>query len=86
MKLKLRGGNTSKVEVTNISNHGIWLWIDGEEYFLPYKDYPWFKGARGNDVSQVRILHDTHLHWPKLDVDLDVSALRDPGRYPLVYR
>lgn len=86
MKLKTRGGNTSKVEVTNVSNHGIWLWMDGEEYFLPYRDYPWFKGARAGDVSKVLILHDSHLHWPKLDVDLEVSAIRDPGRFPLVYR
>lgn len=38
--------NTSYVEVTNISNHGIWLYIKGTEYFLPFEDFPWFKERR----------------------------------------
>ena len=75
MKSKPRGASTSRVEVTNVSTHGIWLWIKGDEFFLPYKDYPWFKGATPGSVSNVKLVHSDHLHWPQLDVDLDVSHI-----------
>lgn len=42
MKSALRGRSTSTVEVTNISSHGLWLWIDKREIFLPYERFPWF--------------------------------------------
>lgn len=28
------------LEVTNISEHGFWLFIDDKEYFLPFKQFP----------------------------------------------
>ncbi|RMG51746.1 MAG: integron cassette protein, partial [Gammaproteobacteria bacterium] len=37
------GKNTSPVEVTNISAHGIWLLAHGKELFMSYEDFPWFK-------------------------------------------
>jgi hypothetical protein len=37
-------------------------------------------------VHNVRFLHGRHLHWPDLDVDLEVDALEHPERYPLAYR
>ena len=36
------GTNTSEVEVTNISAHGLWLLVRGRELFMPYEDFPWF--------------------------------------------
>jgi hypothetical protein len=39
------GAATSEVEVTNISQHGFWLLLDGRELFLPFKNFPWFKQA-----------------------------------------
>jgi hypothetical protein len=29
--------------------------------------------------------HPQHLHWPDLDVDLEVESLLAPEAYPLVY-
>jgi len=37
------GGNTSRIEVSNISTHGIWLFAKDREYFLPFENFPWFK-------------------------------------------
>jgi hypothetical protein len=34
----------------------------------------------------VELLHDFHIHWPGLDVDLSLTSLEDPGKTPLVYR
>jgi ribosomal protein S1 len=73
------------VEVTNISRHGIWVFVDGKEYFLPYEHFAWFKDARVSDVLNVELFHGNHLHWPALDVDLSLSSLEDPEKYPLVY-
>lgn len=84
MKSQKPGTSTSPVEVTNINGHGLWVFVNGKEYFLPYEEYPWFKTARVTDVLNVQLLHGVHLDWPALDVDLSVKSLESPGEYPLV--
>ena len=86
MKSQPLGATTSDVEVTNIDRHGVWVHVKGAEYFLPHTEYPWFKEAKLADILDVRLLHENHLHWPVLDVDLSIKTLRDPDGYPLVYR
>jgi hypothetical protein len=86
MTLQMPGTSTSTVEVTNISIHGFWLYVDGKEYFLPYEDYPWFKDARISEIHDVEIRHGFHLHWPKLDVDLSLESLENPEKFPLIYQ
>ena len=86
MRLKPPGSATSKPEVSNISEHGFWLYVAGREYFLPFAEYPWFKQARLAEILDVRQVHKGHLHWPKLDVDLEIKSLDQPERYPLVFR
>ena len=39
------GISTSVVEVTNISQHGFWLLLNGEELFLPFAQFPWFRNT-----------------------------------------
>lgn len=80
------GVNTSDAEVVNIDRHGVWLFVRGAEHFLPYSEYPWFKEAKVADVLHVELLHEDHLHWPSLDVDLSVKSLGDPQGYPLIYQ
>lgn len=84
MKSKSPGASTSEAEVTNIDAHGIWVYVNGKEYFLPHDGYPWFKDARVNDIINVELLHGVHLHWPCLDVDLSVDSLEDPEKHPLI--
>jgi len=78
------GADTSEIEVANISKHGIWLYLDGREYFLPYDHFPWFKSATIDEVLRVERISDRHVHWPDLDVDLTVDIMEHPERYPLV--
>lgn len=86
MKSYAPGKNISHVEVQDISPHGLWLYVKGREFFMSFKDYPWFKDAKVSEIQNVRLLHDRHLHWPDLDVDLELDALQNPDSYPLIYR
>lgn len=83
MKSRTLGTGTSDAEVTNIDSHGFWLLVRGTEHFLSYEDHPWFKDARVADILDVELLHDIHLHWPVLDVDLTIESLENPSQFPL---
>ncbi len=85
MKSSARGKNTSCVEIQNISQKGIWIFVSEQEYFLPYKDYPWFKDAKVSEIHKVKISHRSHLHWPDLDIDLELESLQHPEKFPLIY-
>jgi hypothetical protein len=74
------------VEVTNIDAFGFWLLVRGKEYFLPYEEYPWFRDARVRDILAVTLVHEDHLHWPALDVDLSVESLERPESFPLMFK
>jgi len=86
MKSETVGKATSKVEIQNISPHGIWMFLEGREYFLDYGHYPWFRKATVEQICDVQRIHDFHLYWEALDVDLDVDSLDEPENYPLVAR
>ncbi len=86
MKSQAPGRNISKPEVVNISSHGIWMDVGGVEYFMPYKEYPWFQKVTVSEIYNVQLLHGRHLYWPDLDVDLDTKSLGEPEKYPLIYR
>ncbi len=75
-----------KPEITNISPHGFWIYLQGKEYFLPFEKYPWFKDATIKDINNLKLLHKTHLHWPTLDIDLSISILEEPDKFKLIYK
>ena len=80
------GTSTSAVEVLNISSNGIWLYVRRREYFLSYKDFPWFKDARLSEIEHVKLMHGRYLRWEELDVDLALDSLGHLDRYPLKYK
>lgn len=80
------GINILEIEVTNIDKHGLWLYIKGKEYFLSYKEYPWFKNAKISEIIDVKLLNEMHIYWPQLDVDLEIDILESPEKYPLKYK
>ena len=79
------GTSTSQVEVTHIDQFGIWLLACGKEYFLAYQDFPWFRQAKIDDVLRVQLLHEDHLYWPSLDIDLSIESIEQPEAFPLKY-
>jgi len=82
MKLSKHGKNIS-VSVENITPFGIWLYVKDKEYFLSYKEFPYFKKQTLNAIQNVQLLHGYHLYWPELDIDLEIDNLENPGKYPL---
>ena len=85
MKSVQHGKITSVIEVVQIDTHGFWLNITGKEYFLSHEQFPWFKDAKLSQVFHVELLHDTHLYWPELDVDLSIDIIDHPENYTLEY-
>jgi hypothetical protein len=86
MRSAQRGKRTSDAEVTNVSAHGLWLFVGERELFLDFDDFPWFREAPIAKVLRVEMPAPGHLHWPDLDVDLDVDSIAHPERFPLVSR
>ena len=86
MRFAKHGGATSGGELSNVSQHGLWLLVDDKEYYLPFVDFPWFRDATIAQLSTIERPQGDHLHWPELDVDLTLDIIRRPGAYPLVSR
>jgi len=86
MNLSTLGTNTSPVEVTHISNHGLWLLARGQELFMSYDDFPWFKDAPVGKILQVEEQTPGHFYWPELDIDLTEEIIAHPDRFPLKAR
>ena len=79
------GRSVLQIEVSQIDGRGLWLCVQDKEYFLPYDEYPWFRDAKVRDILDVAVAHGHHLHWPSLDVDLEIDSLEHPENYPLLY-
>ena len=83
MNSKVAGKNILDVEITNISSHGVWLFIENQEFFMSYDDFPWFQDATLRDILFVQQPSPGHFYWPNLDVDLSIEIIQNPGRFPL---
>ncbi len=86
MKSKKLGKDTSKVEVTNISQHGIWLLTGDEELFMSYEDFPWFKNVTVGKILNVEESTPGYFYWPDLDVDLTAEIIKHPEKFPLLFK
>ena len=83
MSLLAHGNNTSVVEVTHISTHGVWLLAHNKELFMSYDDFPWFKDQAVKSIINVEEQSPSHFYWPDIDVDLTEEMIEHPGRFPL---
>ena len=84
MKSSKLGKSTSKAEILNISKLGIWLLFNEKEYFLSFKEFPWFKKASVEEIHDVSVSRSGNLRWPRIDVDLEAASLNSLESYPLV--
>jgi Protein of unknown function (DUF2442) len=84
MKSETLGTDTSEVEVTQISRHGIWLLLGEKEHFLSFANFPWFKDASVSSIQNVELLNEHHLYWADLDIDLAVESIEQPEQFPLI--
>ena len=76
MKFSTQGKDVSKIEVLNISKHGIWLATRDHELFISFKEFPWFQDATVRKLMNVEQRTPTCLHWPDLAIDLAVESVR----------
>lgn len=86
MSSLLLGTATLDSEVTNITNHGFWLLVADHEYFVPFADYPAFQTATVAQIYAMRQSGPDQLHWPELDIDIELSALAQPEQFPLKFQ
>lgn len=86
MRSGTHGKVTSPVEVTNVSQHGFWLFLDDRERFISFREFPWFRDASIAALCNVKRPQPHHLYWPDLDVDLAAESIDHPERFPLVSR
>ena len=77
------GRSILEVEVTNISNHGLWILTQNKELFLSYEDFPWFKNKTIDNIAKVESFGQGHLYWEDLDIDLSLEMIEHPERFPL---
>lgn len=80
------GTSTLPVEISNVSQHGLWVLLDTEELFLPFEQFPWFRSASIDQICAVERPTADHLYWRKLDIDLSVQSIRNPADFPLIAR
>ena len=80
------GTNTSQVEIAHISNHGVWRLARGQELFMPYETFPWFRDVPVEKILKVEEPTPGHYYWPNLDVDLTKEIISHPERFPLQAR
>lgn len=78
------GVTTSAAEVTHVFKHGFRLLLGSEELLLPFEQFPWFRSATIDQLSEVEWPTPEHVYWPKLDIDLSVESIRKPAALPLV--
>lgn len=70
----------------NSRTFGFWLLVADREYFVPFADYPDFRSANVAQIYRLESPSPTQLYWPDLDIDIDLNALAEPERFPLVFK
>lgn len=73
-------------EITNISLTGFWVLVDDKEYFVAFNEYPMFKTMSVNDIFNMKMLSPEQLHWERADIDIELSALKNPEKFRLLYK
>ncbi len=71
----------SKLDVTLITRHGLWLLTTSRELFVSFIDFPQFRNVPSIKLKHVAQLHSDILYWPDLNVEIPVKYVRC---FPLV--
>ena len=78
-----RTKKSATLDVVPVSRHGLWLFLDEDNLFVPYADYPQLQGLDLSQASQVTLSGDV-LHWDKLALKLPLGQLNNYQSYPLL--
>ena len=77
-------GRSTSVELARVTSTAIVIRADGRELTLPFTEFPWFRGASEIALAHIERVDSDHLRWPDLDVDLTLTSIEHPERYPLI--
>ncbi|HWP52821.1 MAG TPA: DUF2442 domain-containing protein [Pyrinomonadaceae bacterium] len=84
MKSETPSSGTLEVGVTQISKHGIGLFLKERARFLSFENFPWFRNAAISAIHNVDVLNEHHIYWSDLDIDLAVESIENPELFPLI--
>ena len=73
-----------KSQITSIENDGFWLLTNDGEFLVSFEQYPAFKNATIEQIFNFRE-HFGDFYWEKLDIDIELEALKHPENYPLKF-
>ena len=68
-------------QIANVERAGFWLLTPEGEYFVAFTDYPDFRNATIAQIHNFQTRPDG-FHWPDLDVEIELDALKHPDRFP----
>ena len=72
--------------ITGINDLGFWVLAEDKEFFVPFADYPGFRESSVNQILNIRYLPPSQLHWPEIDMDIELQALVQPESLPLIFK
>ncbi|MDO8754647.1 MAG: DUF2442 domain-containing protein [Anaerolineales bacterium] len=75
----------TKSQITSIEKDGFWLLTDDCEFFVTFEQYPAFQKATIEQIFNFRE-HFRDFYWEELDIDIELDALKNPGKYPLKFK
>lgn len=74
-----------QAQITSIEQDGFWLLTKEGEFFVRFERYTAFQKARVDQIFSFEQDDDT-FYWPELDIDIELDALKNPEKYPLIFR
>ena len=74
----------TKSQITSVEKDGFWLLTDEGEFFVTLEQYPAFQKATIEQIFNFRE-HFEDFYWEELDIDIELDALKNPGKYPLKF-
>lgn len=80
------GISTLDCRVTDINGLGLFVLVQGKEYFIPFREYPRLLHSKVSELTNVIFLPPYQLRWEDLDVDIEIQALEQPENFPLIFR
>jgi hypothetical protein len=78
-------GAIEQAQITSIEQDGFWLLTNEGEFFVPFERYHAFRKGRVDQIFNFD-QDDEAFYWPELDIDIELDALKNPEKYPLIFR
>lgn len=68
------------VTVTDLTKRGFRIHFKDKQFYMSFKNYPWFADATEEEIRDVVLEFEYRVHWEALDVDFEIDQLEHPRR------